>query len=172
MKRLIDKFFAKIFPEPNSGCHLWSGAADGCGYGVLSTPYRKHLGECKAHRLAYFLHNGEHPGEKHVLHKCDNPYCVNPEHLFLGTHSDNMRDCSRKGRMVRGRGQMHWAVKVSDETARMIFLDKSKPGEAARRFGATVDTVYAIRGGRADSWKWLRDEMASKDGKDITPEKP
>jgi hypothetical protein len=75
-------------------CRIWLKNRDRDGYGLVNisktTVY--------AHRLSYALHIGE-VGYNHVLHKCDNPQCVNPEHLFLGTHTDNMRDASAKGRL-------------------------------------------------------------------------
>lgn len=84
------KFEDKFIPEPNSGCWLWLHAVDKDGYG-------KHNGE-RAHRYSYRLYKND-PGLLHVLHICDNPYCVNPDHLFLGTHSDNMKDAANKNRL-------------------------------------------------------------------------
>src|SRR3990167_6332282 len=77
-------------------CWLWLGAKLKKGYGVFreTCPRRSVL----AHRVAYELANGPIPGGKFVCHHCDNPSCVRPSHLFLGTQKDNMADCSRKGR--------------------------------------------------------------------------
>lgn len=90
------RFDAKWTPEPNTGCWLWSEGTDWAGYG-----YFRHAGELLAHRCSYVLHSGPIPTGLHVLHKCDVPACVNPEHLFLGTHQDNMTDCKVKGRTQR-----------------------------------------------------------------------
>lgn len=83
-------------PEKN-GCLIWKGSPNSTGYGQCR---RKGTWQY-AHRLSFQLHIGEIPKGMMVLHKCDNPMCVNPEHLILGTQKDNMQDCSRKGRNTR-----------------------------------------------------------------------
>lgn len=90
----IESFEEKISPEPNSGCWLWTGFEYGNGYGGVKRRPRVIL----AHRYAWELFVGEIPDSMNVLHRCDTPKCVNPQHLFLGTHLDNMRDCSLKKR--------------------------------------------------------------------------
>lgn len=92
---VVDRFEAKIERCPMSGCWLWSDAPDDCGYGRLGLPGNQMV---KAHRLSYELHRGPIPDGLQVLHSCDTPPCVNPDHLFLGTHDDNMADRERKGR--------------------------------------------------------------------------
>jgi hypothetical protein len=78
-----------------SGCWEW-GKAKRSGYGAI-----KVNGKCvSTHRLSYEVFVGEIPNDMLVCHKCDNKICINPDHLFLGTHSDNMQDCSKKGRLV------------------------------------------------------------------------
>jgi hypothetical protein len=85
------------------GCWGWTGKTDGFGYGVVQLG----RGEPRsgAHRVSWRLHCGPIPDGLHVLHRCDNPPCTRPDHLFLGTALDNQRDASAKGRLsVAGKG--------------------------------------------------------------------
>lgn len=100
---LEERFHDKYIPEPNSGCWLWIANANRTGYGCLSDSKQR-----LAHRISWEIHRGPIPEGLYVLHKCDVPICVNPEHLFLGTHQDNMDDMVRKG---RGRWNTRRAVK-------------------------------------------------------------
>lgn len=90
--------------DPMTGCWNWTGSVNTKGYGKLKIWDRQELRRrfLGAHRVAYTTFVGEIPSGIQVLHSCDNPKCINPEHLFLGTHADNMRDMSNKG---RGRGR-------------------------------------------------------------------
>ncbi len=88
-----DKEYKKIA----SGCWLWTGATFASGYGQTRRNYR----ERRAHRASWEVHRGPIPEGMCVLHKCDVKLCVNPDHLFLGTHAENMADMSRKGRVSR-----------------------------------------------------------------------
>jgi hypothetical protein len=102
----------KVSPEPNTGCWLWLGApVDWKGYGRF---YRDGAAVL-AHRAAWGLFRGE-PADLRVLHKCDNPACVNPDHLFLGTQLDNIRDRDAKGR---------WNTSAANEASTRMWRSRT-----------------------------------------------
>lgn len=94
------RFMNFVCPEPNTGCWLWVGAQYGNGYGHFTIGTRK-LGykTYSAHRVSFTINVGGIKNGLFVLHKCDVRACVNPDHLFLGTQKDNIRDCLKKKRM-------------------------------------------------------------------------
>ena len=94
-KTLRERFDEKYTIEPNSGCWLWTRAPGVFGYGTISSGSGEKL---LAHRVSYELHVGQITDGAFVCHHCDNPPCVNPQHLFLGSPQDNMSDMWGKGR--------------------------------------------------------------------------
>src|SRR5690606_5411912 len=134
-RSLRDRFYDKVSPEPNSGCWLWTGATNELGYGVIGLG-RREQGTAKAHRVSYELHKGPTNGLC-VLHECDNPACVNPSHLFLGTLKDNSRDCVRKGRnfIPDNRGTKAKWARLNEDHVREIRMRRLKGTEYARMYG-------------------------------------
>ena len=94
-KTITERFWDKV--RVTGGCWMWTSARDRWGYGRFRTEV-SHVG---AHRMAWMLAVGLIPGDLCVLHRCDNPSCCNPDHLFLGTAKDNIHDAMRKGRPGR-----------------------------------------------------------------------
>ena len=97
LEAMRHSFDSKIVPIPESGCWMWTGGANDKGYGLYRTRTKTNLPRT-VHRLAWIFHKGEIPHGLYVCHKCDVRCCVNPNHLFLGTQRDNLRDMVRKGR--------------------------------------------------------------------------
>ena len=95
---LLELFESHFVPEPNSGCWLWLGSLNRPnGYGMFGQYPRR-----GAHRVAFGLYKHPIPKGAHVLHRCDMPCCVNPDHLFLGSVLDNAADKIAKGRDAKG----------------------------------------------------------------------
>jgi hypothetical protein len=144
---IAEKLDASSIPEPNSGCLLWTSSVDTVGYGR----FRHRRKNYSAHRAAWEVARGPIPSGLHVLHKCDVRSCLNPDHLFLGTHQDNMRDRNEKGR-ARGkvsRGSDNWCAKLNDDAAREIYTRAGLQREIARAFGVEQSVVSRIKRGLA-----------------------
>ena len=141
-----------------SGCIEWVGSKNSDGYGRFWAS-----GKVRgAHRVAYAVAFGRFPDGQHVLHRCDNPSCVNPSHIFTGSHSDNMRDMYSKGRKPTpfefiwaakrtkcGDKNPHAALSWSD--VRQIRESSATNNQLAERFGVTSTNIRLIRANK--TWK-------------------
>lgn len=139
-----DSFDAKYIPEPNSGCWLWLGAVNSRGRGSVGVPGKRQT--ISAHRLAFLLFRGPVPDGLHVLHACDTPLCVNPDHLFLGTHQDNMDDCLTKGR--KAKGFRNPRTKLSSEQIAAIIADPRPQQEIADDYSIHNSYVSQLKNGK------------------------
>lgn len=153
-KSLKLKFWGQV--RKSNRCWTWKGALFENGYGQLQG--------LRAHRISWTIHFGKIPEGLLVLHKCDNPSCVNPVHLFLGTHQDNMTDMKSKGRSafgdrspmalypeVRPKGELNGRSKLTAEDVRYIRLTyvKGSQGptgstELATKFGVSTVLIQQI----------------------------
>ena len=118
MKTLKERFDEKWIEDKKTGCWEWQTGKSKGGYGKFSIGAKSMY----AHRVSYVIYKGEDPGELCVCHKCDNPGCVNPDCMFLGTHKDNVDDCVRKGRRSSYSGEVHYKAKMTEEAARATKL--------------------------------------------------
>ena len=132
----------------SSGCLEWTGHLDINGYGQMNVHGRSPQ---KAHRMNWEIVNGAVPEGLCVLHKCDNPRCLEITHLFLGTNKDNSQDMVCKGRSPRGMRQGHSKLTDADVIAiRTLALSRA---EIARRYSVTPAQIGRIRSGT--NWKHL-----------------
>lgn len=137
-----------------SGCWEWGGRATKKTENY-STPIIWVNGKNRiASRVMWEISFGDIPKGMFVCHRCDLPLCLNPEHLFLGTHRDNMDDMVQKGRNARPRGDMSATSILREEQVRKIMID-DRPGVViAKEYGVARTTIYAIKGGQ--NWGWLK----------------
>jgi hypothetical protein len=149
-----ESFFRRTSPEPNTGCWLWLGGGSR-RYGQISVsdPSAGARRRPTAHRVSWELHRGPVPDGLYVCHKCDVTFCVNPAHLFVGTQTDNMRDCANKGRIRGGNapGEQHWGARLTAaevSAIRRLVADGVLMRVVAERYGVSVSHVGDIVSGR------------------------
>jgi hypothetical protein len=144
---LDNRFEAAYVRGQDNECWLWLGNKRGNGYGRIGIGNRRYE---SAHRRAYRRFRGEIPDGMLVCHKCDNPLCVNPNHLFLGTTADNAQDRERKGRGYkisegpRAKGERHWHAQLTDQDVLAIRLDRRRAVAIAEAYKIHKSTVYKI----------------------------
>jgi hypothetical protein len=144
-----ERFWPKI--HKTDGCWIWQAQLNNKGYGCFtyySQKRKRRSSSMYAHRLAWILTNGPIPKGQNVLHKCDTPACVNPDHLFLGTQRDNVRDCISKGRFNPYGGLRS---NLTHDDVRAIRADPRKHHIIAADYGLLRNAVWNIKHRR--SWK-------------------
>lgn len=149
-----ERFESKYIPEPNSGCWLWEGAVNLDGYGRFR--FRGKL--IGAPRFSLMLYKEQENKNLCVLHSCDNPCCVNPEHLCFGTHKQNMEDRSKKGRLKvpNCKGENHYASKLTDQEVREIKQSLNE-GKSCSELGVKYNIMPGVISNikRGKTWKHI-----------------
>ena len=157
------RFWAKV-AKTEDGCWNWIASKRHKGYGAFC--YHREDGtlvQGRAHRYSWEIHNGDIPDGMFVLHSCDNPACVNPDHLFLGTNQDNVDDMMRKGRHVAGgtkcgrsgrwkKGPDHKNYRLGDDVIVAIRndrLDGLSYSALSKKHGVNMSYVFRICTGKA-----------------------
>lgn len=159
--RQIEHFWYGVeIKEDNNACWEWKrGLAttkDIGQYGVIWFDGKKH----KAHRIAWVVSRGPIEGEMFVCHKCDNPKCCNPQHLFLGTPKDNVADCLNKGRAHKESGSRRYNAKLTEEVIAILKAEapyrKYGWGVAmAKKYGVAPTAINNVIAGRR--WRQIGD---------------
>lgn len=144
---LQERFESHCIPEPNTGCWLWIGATGSDGYGKAIVDGRSR----RAHRVSWEMFRGEIPPDVVICHRCDNPPCVNPSHLFLGTQLDNIADRHSKGRSAGPRGVLNPNAKLNPKAVREIRELRARGlllREIAARVGVSRTSVRNALSGK------------------------
>jgi hypothetical protein len=145
---LADLLLARATPGKPNECWPWPHALTRNGYGRVGVGRLLRY----AHRLSFEAFNGPIPDGENVCHRCDNPPCWNPAHLFSGTTAENIADRDRKERVCRG--ERHHASRLSEDEVREIRASGLSGPELGRQYGVSPFTIYKILDGR--SWKHVK----------------
>lgn len=160
-RTLQERFEDKIYYSID-GCWYWTACLNDRGYGMLSISSGRYQ---LAHRISYTLYVGVIHNDLFVCHSCDNPACVNPNHLFLGTPTDNMRDMVMKGRQPKNVGEGNPNAKLSIDDVlfiRSIPRGRGVAGQLATKFSVTRTTIFDIWSGRQWSGTYPLKDQAKK----------
>ncbi len=142
----IERFHKKYIKKDN-GCWIWTGTTSPNSMGALYGRHWQDRGRLiGAHRFSYIIHCGEILNTDYVCHKCDTPLCVNPDHLFIGTHKDNMLDMVQKKRSFKGRGEKKIGrAKLTNKQADDIRQMTMSHSKIAKMFSVSSATIGRIK---------------------------
>lgn len=152
MEPAIDRVLKKIVKIPFSGCWIFMGAINTFGYGIVGTGGRGKPND-RAHRITYRHFCGDIPSGMFVCHRCDVPCCCNPDHLFLGTNKDNVKDMISKGRnSLPPRnphvvGSVHPGSKLTEDQViqiRAAYRNGIKQKDLAQQYGVVHQTISKV----------------------------
>ena len=151
MQHLRNRFESKIEKVTESGCWIWVAGLHHSGYGVFSVNGKSK----RANRVSYEIYKGEIPDGLCVCHACDVPACVNPDHLFLGTHAENIADREKKNRREpkQLRGEQTYNHKLTEKQAKEIKSMVGTHQEIANKYGVSLTAVTRIKNG--NSWRHI-----------------
>ena len=144
------RLWTKVNRKGQNDCWEWTGRVNEWGYGILSEGTKYFY----AHREAYKDVVGEIPSGMFVCHRCDNPKCCNPYHLWIGTAADNNKDKMNKGRHISLAGEKHWKAKLTNEQILLIAKDKRSQRAIAAAYGVTKSVIQRIKSGTG--WKCVK----------------
>lgn len=134
----IERFWSYV--KKTDTCWLWTGCSTHLGYAQIGVNYKL----ISVHRFSWEIHNGPIPEGKWVLHKCDNPSCVRPDHLFLGTPKDNTQDMLHKHRDNGPKGERQHCHKFTAEEVMKIRASTDSQSEIARQYKVNQSTISHI----------------------------
>ena len=143
MSTLQERFEAKYVAGAVDECWEWTACLHSYGYGQIAGPRNKTL---YAHRFSWEIYRGPIPEGMCVCHHCDNPSCVNPNHLFVGTNADNMRDRDAKGRIVRSIGKDNGNATILDSEVPEIRMAYAAGGVSQRQLAAQYGVTHPCIG--------------------------
>lgn len=148
---IAERFWPKVAIRGPNDCWEWMAAKINRGYGVIGAG-GKRGGNLLAHRVSFLIEHGYLPPDLDVLHACDNPPCVNPGHLFLGTTTANMADMRAKGRSCRG--TMRSDAKLTEEAVVEIRRLRAQGGVTLRELGAPYGVCEATVHNAISGKRW------------------
>lgn len=148
-RELGDRFWEKVQKADGDGCWLFTSNLNRDGYGAIKIGSRN----VGAHRVSWELTYGAVPRGLDVLHRCDTPACVRPDHLFVGTHQENMADMIAKGRKNPARGSRNGRAKLTTDDVRAIRASTARGKELSTQYGVSATVIGQIRRGKL--WRSL-----------------